>query len=74
MMEIAIPQYGLITNIGVGHTEGVGGIEGVARAKGELVQGLGEAGYFFANAEDERVMALLDDFDGDVMTYGLSPE
>jgi len=36
MAEIARPQVRLITNIGYAHTEGVGGLEGVAQAKGEL--------------------------------------
>jgi UDP-N-acetylmuramoyl-tripeptide--D-alanyl-D-alanine ligase len=36
LCEIAFPDLGLITNIGKAHLEGFGGIEGVARAKGEL--------------------------------------
>lgn len=38
LCTIAIPDYGLITNIGKAHLEGFGGIEGVARAKGELIR------------------------------------
>lgn len=38
---IAPPDFGLITNIGTAHLENfVAGQEGIARAKGELVQGL----------------------------------
>jgi len=36
LCEITKPDYGLITNIGKAHLEGFGGIQGVARAKGEL--------------------------------------
>jgi UDP-N-acetylmuramoyl-tripeptide--D-alanyl-D-alanine ligase len=36
LCEIAKPDYGLITNIGKAHLEGFGGIQGVAKAKGEL--------------------------------------
>ncbi|MBN1144457.1 MAG: UDP-N-acetylmuramoyl-tripeptide--D-alanyl-D-alanine ligase [Bacteroidales bacterium] len=44
LCEIARPDYGLITNIGKAHLEGFGGIEGVAKAKGELFRHLMENG------------------------------
>ena len=34
--EIALPDYGLITNCGKAHIEGFGGIDGVRKGKGEL--------------------------------------
>ena len=36
LMEIAEPDYGLITNIGKAHLEGMGGYEGVIKTKTEL--------------------------------------
>lgn len=36
LCEIADPDLGLITNIGKAHLEGMGGIEGVLKTKGEL--------------------------------------
>ena len=36
LTEIASPTMGLITNVGAAHLEGVGSLEGVAKAKGEL--------------------------------------
>ncbi len=74
LAEIAAPQYGLITNIGEGHTAGVGGIEGVKAAKGELLEGLGETGFFFANREDSRILSLAENFSGEVLYYGFDSE
>jgi UDP-N-acetylmuramoyl-tripeptide--D-alanyl-D-alanine ligase len=34
--EVALPDYGLITNCGKAHLEGFGGVEGVRKGKGEL--------------------------------------
>lgn len=36
LVEIARPDYGLITNVGKAHLEGFGSFEGVIRTKGEL--------------------------------------
>ena len=40
LVEIADPDIGCITNIQAAHLEGLGSIEGVARAKGELFVGM----------------------------------
>lgn len=36
LCEIALPDYGLVTNIGKAHLEGFGGFEGVIQGKGEM--------------------------------------
>lgn len=36
LVEIAEPQYGIITNVGKAHLQGFGSFEGVVRTKGEL--------------------------------------
>jgi len=40
LVEIADPDIGCITNVQAAHLEGLGSIEGVARAKGELLAGM----------------------------------
>ncbi len=44
LCEIAMPSYGLITNIGKAHLEGFGSYEEVISAKSELYQWLGKNG------------------------------
>ena len=58
MAEIALPHLGIITNIGPAHLETLHGLDGVARAKGELFAGLSPGGTAVINADDERVAAL----------------
>jgi UDP-N-acetylmuramoyl-tripeptide--D-alanyl-D-alanine ligase len=53
LAEIAPPDYGLITNIGVVHMEFFpDGQQGIARAKGELVEALPESGAWVHLADD----------------------
>lgn len=58
LCEIARPQIGVLTNIGPAHLQTLHGLEGVARAKGELFAALPPGGTAIANADDERVMNL----------------
>jgi len=51
----ARPDIALITNASVNHAEGFGGLEGVVRAKGEIIDGLKPDGVLLLNAADPRV-------------------
>jgi UDP-N-acetylmuramoyl-tripeptide--D-alanyl-D-alanine ligase len=53
LVQIAQPSVGLITNAGAEHLEGFGSLEGVARAEGEMVAGLGQTATAVINADDE---------------------
>jgi UDP-N-acetylmuramoyl-tripeptide--D-alanyl-D-alanine ligase len=53
LVKIAKPTVGIITNAGAEHLEGFGSIEGVARAEGEMVEGLDPSGIAVINADDE---------------------
>ena len=44
LCEIALPNWGYITNFGKAHLEGFGGIEGVIQGKSELYKHLIERG------------------------------
>ncbi|MDT8441648.1 MAG: UDP-N-acetylmuramoyl-tripeptide--D-alanyl-D-alanine ligase [Desulfuromonadales bacterium] len=58
LTEIAAPQIGIITNVGAAHLESLGGISGVAVAKGELYIHLPPGGVAIINADDPEVRQL----------------
>ena len=54
LTEIALPDYGYITNFGKAHLEGFGGIEGVIKGKSELFTHLkNHKKLLFLNLDDE---------------------
>lgn len=55
LSQLARPGVCVITNVGPAHLEGFGNIEGVARAKGEILQGLAAGGTAVLNADDTYV-------------------
>lgn len=58
LVNIALPTHGIITNVGYAHLEGMGGIEGVQRTKGEMFDFLrAHGGMAFVNDGDPRVLA-----------------
>jgi UDP-N-acetylmuramoyl-tripeptide--D-alanyl-D-alanine ligase len=64
------PDIAVITRVGEAHSERVGGIEGVAQAKGELVRAIGPSGSAVLNADDHRVAAMARLTPGRSFTYG----
>jgi len=69
---ICLPDIGVITNIGPAHLEGVGSLEGVMHAKGELLGNIHPDGTAVLNADDERVLRLAGGCRCRVLLYGLS--
>ena len=70
LTEIARPHYGLITNIGPAHLEGVGSVAGVAQAKAELWRGMEPAATAIVNNEDPWVVRMAAEFRGRRVTFG----
>ena len=71
LTAISKPDVGVITNIEAGHLEGVKDLDGVMRAKGELLEGLGEQGTAVLNIDDQRICRLAEQFDGRVISFGI---
>lgn len=71
LTEIAQPTIGIITNVGPAHLETLQGLDGVARAKGELFAGL-QGGTAIINLDDDRVARLPVANGVKKMTFGTS--
>ncbi|HYC54082.1 MAG TPA: UDP-N-acetylmuramoyl-tripeptide--D-alanyl-D-alanine ligase [Candidatus Binatia bacterium] len=70
LAEIAAPTIGLITCVAEAHLEGLGSIAGVARAKGELFEGLPSDAYAIVNADDANIATQAPRFSGRRLTFG----
>ncbi|GJM16078.1 MAG: UDP-N-acetylmuramoyl-tripeptide--D-alanyl-D-alanine ligase [Thermodesulfobacteriota bacterium] len=74
LSEIARPNIGAITNIGHAHLEKLGGLDGVAKAKGELVENFKEDNVFVVNLDDPRVRKISDNLNCQKVTFGVNSE
>jgi len=71
LCRIAPPRYGVVLNVGQAHAGEFGGLDQVARAKGELVEALPAGGAAILNADDPRVLAMATRTAARVVTFGV---
>jgi UDP-N-acetylmuramoyl-tripeptide--D-alanyl-D-alanine ligase len=76
LCDIALPQVGVVTNVGTVHAERAGSQEAIARGKAELVQALPPApeGTAILNFDDPWVRKMEERTKARVFFYGLSHE
>jgi len=76
LCDLALPQIGVITNIGTVHAERAGSQEVIARGKAELVQSLPPApeGVAILNYDDPLVRTMAEQTRANVFYYGLDPQ
>jgi len=76
LCDIALPQVGILTNIGTVHAERAGSQADIARGKSELVQALPPApeGTAILNMDDAWIVPMADITRASVFFYGLNPE
>ncbi len=74
LCDVAMPHIGVLTNIGDAHGERVGGREGVARAKFELIDSLPADGVAILNSDDEAMVERMGAVSSRLFTYGSSSE
>jgi len=74
LAAICEPDIGVITNIAPAHLAGLGSLDGVMHAKGELLQHLRPKGRAVLNADDPRVLGLARACSRPVVLFGTSSE
>ncbi|WP_411376154.1 UDP-N-acetylmuramoyl-tripeptide--D-alanyl-D-alanine ligase [Arthrobacter sp. MPF02] len=58
LMDMVKPDIGVVLVVGTAHAGEFGGVDNIARAKGELVEGLAGDGTAIINLDDDRVAAM----------------
>ncbi len=74
LAEICRPDIGVITNVAAAHLEGLGSIEGVMHAKGELLDKIDPGGTAVLNADDPMVRRLARKAVCEVILFGLAED
>ena len=72
LCEVARPHIGVVTVVSNAHTQRVGSIDGVTRAKRELIESLPAGGCAVLNADDSNVLSMRDASKAAVLTFGES--
>ncbi len=74
LCDIAQPTFGILINIGTAHLEHFESLEGVAKAKGELLEYLDESLIALINADDRVVCQEVQRTKGRLLTFGFQSE
>ncbi len=70
LANLAKPNVGVVTNVGHAHIEFFEDIEGIAAAKWELIESLGDNGTAVLNADDPRVARFAEAHRGRTIFFG----
>jgi UDP-N-acetylmuramoyl-tripeptide--D-alanyl-D-alanine ligase len=74
LVSIATPDVGVVLKVGLAHAGEFGGIEGVQRAKAEMVRDLPSTAVAVLNRDDRLVAAMAGETAARVVWFGLHPE
>ena len=77
LAEIARPRIAVITNVGPAHIEGLGSVEAVRDAKGEILEAIPPGGVAVLSNEDPHSRVLAERYEatgGRVIRFGFSPQ
>jgi UDP-N-acetylmuramoyl-tripeptide--D-alanyl-D-alanine ligase len=73
LTQIALPDIGLITNIGPAHLAGFGSIDVVREEKGDLFFNMSPSGTIIVNIDDKAVALCAERWTGRKITFSMSP-
>ncbi|HHT9129733.1 MAG TPA: UDP-N-acetylmuramoyl-tripeptide--D-alanyl-D-alanine ligase [Candidatus Brocadiaceae bacterium] len=73
LSEIGVPDVAVIVSVSKTHLEGLGNIEGVASAKGEILENLRKDGVFVYNADNPWCVKIANGFKGKKVGFGFDP-
>jgi UDP-N-acetylmuramoyl-tripeptide--D-alanyl-D-alanine ligase len=74
LAEVARPDVGVVSSVALAHVAYLGDLDGVARAKGELVAALPASGLAVLNFDDARVRAMASLSACRVLGYGVGAD
>lgn len=74
LTRIAAPHAGIITRVAPVHLEGLGSLEGVARAKAEMIKNLSPKAAFVLNLDDPLVKRHAKSFKGTRIGFAKEPD
>lgn len=67
LCNIARPDIGVVTSVGMAHLESMGSLENIAQEKGEMIERMNPNGTAVLNGDDERVAAMAERAPGRVV-------
>jgi UDP-N-acetylmuramoyl-tripeptide--D-alanyl-D-alanine ligase len=70
LSDVARPDIGVVTAVGPAHIETFGSLQGIARAKAELVEALPPDGVAILNADDPVVTSFASRTDARILRFG----
>lgn len=73
LCDLALPEIGVVTNIGMVHASRAGDQDAIAQGKGELVEALPEHGVAILNYDDPLVREMAKRTKAQVMYFGMDP-
>ena len=68
------PDVGAVLCVGTAHAGEFGGVDNIARTKGEMVEGLATAGTAVLNDDDARVREMRTRTEANIISFGLGAE